>query len=112
MIAERDSVLDQADRDERPAWQSVDVPGTSDRIVLISPDLGDPNTPFPNLVRRTQDDKILWTAELAELPWGDLPDIYIDVRWEGQDLIATSFYGSRATIDPSTGEVMARSIAM
>src|SRR2546427_339796 len=93
MIAERDHVLDQADRDERPVWQSVHVPATSDRIVLIIPDLGDPNKPFPNLVRRKQDDKIVWTAQLAEIPWGDLPDSYIDVRWEGQALIATSFYG-------------------
>lgn len=112
MLAERDDIRgqDQADRDERPVWQGVEVPGSSDRVVLINPDLGNPNAPFPNLVRRTQDNRVVWTAELLPLPWGAFPDTYIDVRWEGPDLVATSFYGSRVKLDPTTGRILSQEI--
>jgi hypothetical protein len=109
MITERNHVPDQADHDERPAYQSVDVPGTRDRIVLVHPDLGG-NQPFPNLVRRTLGGRILWTAPLLPLPGDNLPDRYIDVRWEGQDLFATSFYGSRVKVDPGTGQIITQEL--
>src|SRR6059036_3843069 len=105
MIAERDHLLDQDDRDQRPVWQSVEVPGSIDRIVLVNPELGYPNKPFRNLMRRTKDDKVLWTAELPKLSFGDLPDSYIDLRCVENDLIATSFYGMRVTIDTTTGAI-------
>lgn len=107
MIAEERGV-NQGDRDLRPAWKEIKVPGTRDRIVLISPDLGDPDQPFPNLVRRDRDDKIVWIAPLPGSVPAALPDSYVDVRWEEAELVATSFYGVQTHLDPKTGELLAQ----
>jgi hypothetical protein len=107
MIAEKYGV-NQGDRDLRPAWKEIKAPGTKDRIVLISPDLDDPNQPFPNLLRRDSDDRIVWTAPLPAWAPAMLPDSYVDVRWEGAELVATSFYGVRTRVNPKTGELVAQ----
>ena len=109
MVAESHP-LEQDDhgRDLRPARQQIEIPASTDRIVLVSPDLGDPNKPFPNLVRRTQEDKVVWTAELPTPLGGERPDAYVSVRWENSKLLANSFYGHRVAIDPDSGKITAQ----
>jgi hypothetical protein len=94
-----------------PAWKELSIPGSTDKIALIDPDLGPLDRPFCNLLRRNAENRIVWVAPLPE-PYGfDRSDSYVGVDWENGLLAANTWSGYRVSIDPETGVITAGEFA-
>jgi hypothetical protein len=87
-------------------WQRLDVPGSSDEILLISPDVGPMDRPFPNIVRCNSRGEIIWAAELPEAQPLGQPDAYVSAAGVDGHLVANSWSGFRVLIDPATGKIV------
>jgi hypothetical protein len=92
--------------DTRPAWKQLEIPGSGDKIVLITPDLGPKDGPFPNLLRRDRNNHVIWIATLPDPLATARPDSYVDIQWEQSAIAANSWSGFRVLIDPDTGRIV------
>src|SRR5437762_1296708 len=54
----------------------IPVPNSTDKIILISPDLGDPHKPFYNLSRVNKNGEVVWVAELPNDAYVDRPFVF------------------------------------
>lgn len=76
----------------------------SDFILLLDPDERPGSVQFPNLIRITGDDAIIWRAKLPSMPY-----VFVDFNLDDADGIeASSFSGYVVKIDMSTGEELSR----
>ncbi len=80
-----------------PVMQSIEVPGSEDRIVVT--EYWDFRGRCPNLFRLRPDGTEIWAA----MPPSD-PDAYTSAEVLGGEVIARSHYGLRVRIDPDTGD--------
>ena len=80
-----------------PVMQSIEVPGSEDRIVVT--EYWDFRGRWPNLFRLRPDGKEVWEAMP---PSG--PDAYTSAEVLRGEVIARSHYGLRMRIDPDTGD--------
>jgi hypothetical protein len=79
------------------------IEGTSDAIVLLDYMSGPKN--FANLLRIDWHGTVRWRAEPPD-PSG--PDSYVELRWEGGELVANSWSGYRVHVDLNTGRATGR----
>lgn len=107
MITEKASTSFPAP-DLRPSLRQLPVPGSTDVIVLVNPDVGPTDRPFRNLVRRDAQQAILWTAELPEPEAVGRYDCYVDIRWDGGSLTANTWQGEYVILDLGSGRIESR----
>jgi hypothetical protein len=85
--------------------QELSVPGGTDRIVLVNPDLAPLDRPFQNLLRVDNQRRPVWQASLPPGNASDWHDSYVEIRWEDSYLAANTWSGWFVLIDPDTGDI-------
>jgi hypothetical protein len=60
---------------------------------------------FQNLVRISADGSVIWRAQM---PTNSSGEAYVQMRVEGEDLVAWSFTGLMVHLDPETGRIRSR----
>lgn len=83
--------------------QIIQMPGRKTCIVLLDPD--QKNGIFQNLVAVDVNGCILWKAELPDSTGGD---VYLDVNFQGDLLVAHSWSGFKVVIDPESGRILSK----
>jgi hypothetical protein len=76
--------------------------GNNDAIVLLDPEAATGR--FENLIRLSANGAVAWRAALP----GSGDDAYVDVHWEGAELLANSFSCFRVQVDVDSGRIVKR----
>src|SRR5207244_1323911 len=83
------------------------IPHSADTIELLDPDRGPKNEPFQNLARLHPDGSEVWRAQLPQLEPPNRFDSYVAAQWDQEGrLVANTWSGFRAILDPETGVVL------
>ena len=89
-----------------PVSTTLEIRGSDEKIVLLEYEDAR-SSDFKNLLRVGSDWTIRWYAEYPE---SNKPaDAYVSVSWEAEHLIAKSWSGFVAELDPETGRVRSQS---
>ena len=73
-----------------------DIPNSDDKIIFLSY-----SEQFPNIIRCSSDGNIVWQSELP-----NKNDVYTNLKWENNNLVAFSQSCQSVILDLSTGKIV------